>query len=180
MLEPPGTWEPVGEADLKALSELIATATVLEHAPHEVLTGRPPGAPVGEIVVWAWTFSPDRRHVLLVDHPRFGCWLPPAGRVRPGEHPHDAVARELFEETGLVGRLVSPAPALADVVTSRSPSGELAPTFGLAFVVEASPEEPLVPEPAQPAAWWPVDSPPERCDERHWARIMRGTRPPPP
>src|SRR6185369_13790425 len=45
--------------------------------------------------------------VLLVRHKRLGVWLPPGGECEPGETPLEAAARELREETGLVGRFPS-------------------------------------------------------------------------
>ena len=47
--------------------------------------------------------------VLLVKHKRLGTWLPPGGEIEPDETPLQAAHRELFEETGLVGRF-APAP----------------------------------------------------------------------
>jgi 8-oxo-dGTP pyrophosphatase MutT (NUDIX family) len=44
------------------------------------------------------------KRVLLIKHRRLGVWLPPGGECLPGESPQEAAARELQEETGLVGR----------------------------------------------------------------------------
>lgn len=40
---------------------------------------------------------------LLIRHRRLGLWLPPGGEIHPEETPLEAAARELREETGLVG-----------------------------------------------------------------------------
>jgi 8-oxo-dGTP diphosphatase len=43
----------------------------------------------------------DAEHILLVDHRQARLWLPTGGHVEPGEHPRDAVRRELAEELGI-------------------------------------------------------------------------------
>jgi 8-oxo-dGTP pyrophosphatase MutT (NUDIX family) len=53
----------------------------------------------------------DAERILLVrlapDEVEAGAWTLPGGGVEFGEHPDDAVLRELEEETGLVGRIDS-------------------------------------------------------------------------
>lgn len=63
------------------------------------------GPPPGERRAYSIAVYPrygDR--VLLIRHRRLGVWLPPGGECLIGERPEDAAARELFEETGLIGR----------------------------------------------------------------------------
>lgn len=48
--------------------------------------------------------------LLMVHHRRLGIWIEPGGHVDPTDRsPHHAAAREMAEETGVVGRLTSPA-----------------------------------------------------------------------
>jgi 8-oxo-dGTP pyrophosphatase MutT (NUDIX family) len=39
--------------------------------------------------------------VLLVNHPKYGMWLPPGGHIELDEDPEEALYREAKEETGL-------------------------------------------------------------------------------
>jgi 8-oxo-dGTP diphosphatase len=58
--------------------------------------------------VGAIVLDSDRRLLLVLraNPPAQGLWSIPGGRVEPGETAHDAVVRELLEETGLAGRVV--------------------------------------------------------------------------
>lgn len=69
----------------------------------------------GHFTASAFAIHPDGRRVLLVHHARLGIWVQPGGHVDPEDgSPLSAAARELAEETGLVGsRPVSP--GLVDV-----------------------------------------------------------------
>ena len=48
-------------------------------------------------------------NVLLIHHKRIGAWLPPGGHIQPGEMPHEAAVREVFEETGVEVAVLSEA-----------------------------------------------------------------------
>jgi ADP-ribose pyrophosphatase YjhB (NUDIX family) len=46
-------------------------------------------------------------HALLIHHKRIGAWLPPGGHVEDDELPHEAVIREVLEETGVEIEILS-------------------------------------------------------------------------
>ena len=48
--------------------------------------------------------------VLLVNHPRYGVWIPPGGHIELDEDPEDALQREIKEETGLKVEIMSSKP----------------------------------------------------------------------
>lgn len=48
--------------------------------------------------------------VLLVNHPRYGKWIPPGGHIELDETPDQALFREVAEETGLEIEVLSTKP----------------------------------------------------------------------
>ncbi|MFE5142862.1 NUDIX domain-containing protein [Streptomyces fagopyri] len=99
-----------------------------------------------------WVFDEDLARVLLVRH-RWRGWVPPGGRVEPGETPREGARRELFEETGIEAELLRE-PAAATV---RSYRLDWPATLGLSFVAVVDAATPLVAERGQPAAWTSLD-----------------------
>lgn len=61
----------------------------------------------------AVVFSADATRVLVHQHKRYPVVLPPGGHVDPGEHPWQAVLRELGEEAGIVPEQLEVLSALA-------------------------------------------------------------------
>jgi 8-oxo-dGTP diphosphatase len=98
--------------------------------------------------VEVWLLDPLLEQVLLVDH-RWRGWVPPGGRLEPGENPRDGAMRELFEETGLVAKLLESPAAVA--VRSYRPGWPVG--LGLSYAAIASTTLAVDPEPGQPAKW---------------------------
>ena len=60
-----------------------------------------------------YVLNEDKTRILLVLHKKLGRWLPPGGHIDGDEPPHEAVIREVAEETGLAARIVDLSPDLA-------------------------------------------------------------------
>ncbi|MFJ2101331.1 NUDIX domain-containing protein [Streptomyces anulatus] len=103
-----------------------------------------------------WALDPDFAHVLLVRH-RVRGWVPPGGKVEPGESPRTAAAREFLEETGVCAKLL-PDPA---AVAVRSYRADWSATLGLSYAAIVDRNQALVAEADQPARWFGLE---ERWD----------------
>ncbi|MFJ7629211.1 NUDIX hydrolase [Streptomyces sp. NPDC097595] len=112
----------------------------------------------------------------LIGH-RWRGWVPPGGRVEPGETPREGARRELFEETGVAAELL-PEPAVATV---RSYHPRWPATLGLSYVAIVDSSTPLNAESGQPAAWTPLHEdwagcfPEDPSRIRAHARFLRGS-----
>lgn len=106
------------------------------------------------LAVEVWVFDLDLEQVLLVKH-RWRRWVPPGGKVEPGETSRLAAQRELAEETGL--RMELKGRPAAGAVRSYHP--DWPPTLGLSYAAIADPSLPLQPEPGQAAAWTSLAEP---------------------
>ncbi|MDH6213677.1 NUDIX hydrolase [Streptomyces pseudovenezuelae] len=135
-----------------ALSDVRQALTVYDDALDWLL--RPEAALKGPWGAEAWVFDPALTHVLLVRHQWRG-WVPPGGKVDPGETPREAARRELFEETGIRAELL-PTPA---AVTVRSYHPGWHAVLGVSYLTVVDRGTSLTPEDGQPAAWLPLDAP---------------------
>ena len=106
----------------------------------------------GALAVEVWVFNVEFTQVLLVNH-RWRGWVPPGGKVEPGETPRDAAQRGLFEETGVRADLL-PRPA---AVAVRSYHPDWPVTLGLSYAACVDAWTRLVPEKEQPVAWTRLD-----------------------
>lgn len=120
----------------------------------------------GHLTTSGVVLSPDRRHVLLVLHPRAGTWLPPGGHLEPGDETLKAAAlREVEEETGVHGTSVLPVQLDAHPFTCSLgvPTRHLNISYAMLAPGTPGGELPItrISEESDDLRWWPVAALPQ-------------------
>jgi 8-oxo-dGTP pyrophosphatase MutT (NUDIX family) len=126
--------------------------------------------------------TPDGTRTCLVLHPRVGAWVQPGGHLEPVDGTVvDAVAREVFEETGLQGE-VDPLPVVLSRHYAPCRPGEVDWHLDLQCLLVAEAHPAVVSEESLDATWWPVTALPPDLGrgvregiDRAVARLRSGT-----
>ena len=85
-------------------------------------------------------FITNKNHskMLLLYHKKLGKWAAPGGHIEPTESPEEAAKREVYEETGLMPKIISP----SQVNLSSSTSTEEQILTPYAVLYELIPDTP--------------------------------------
>lgn len=112
----------------------------------------------------------DQHEVILVKLAD-GYWTPPAGIVEPGEQPHQAAVREVYEEAGVTCRVRRLVWAYTGPLVTFS-NGDQAQHVELVFRCDFVSGQ-LHPDHEETfeARWWPLSALP-KMHEQHRARVM--------
>ena len=109
----------------------------------------------GHLCATAWVMTPERDHILLVNHSLLG-WSAPGGHMYPHESTKDAALRELEEETGLSTHNVTPvvdAPVIIHV--SDVPGDRPHRHWNVSWFFISSKDIPLTAD--HHGRWWPYN-----------------------
>jgi ADP-ribose pyrophosphatase YjhB (NUDIX family) len=152
---------PVSRIDVPAdgldwLVPIVASARLDPEGARDELLAAVRGEPAtaGQLCVGSWVLDRSYEAMLLLPHRVLG-WANPGGHVDAGEHPGDAAARELLEETGLDLRPAWAEPAMVfRRVFPAGPQGPAHHHWLLAYAFVADRDIPLVAEYADVVPQW--------------------------
>ncbi|GAB96448.1 ADP-ribose pyrophosphatase YjhB (NUDIX family) [Kineosphaera limosa] len=154
------------------------TAVVLRQAPEDPERPEHPGHPGGPGA--ADPGQAPGTQVLLVRRADFDIWSPVTGIVDPGEDPHDAAVREVFEETRVSARIESLVWVRATELMTHA-NGDQARYLDHCFRLRYIEGEPEVGDDENlEARWWPLDAlpaMPEHFEQRIAAAVADPARP---
>jgi 8-oxo-dGTP pyrophosphatase MutT (NUDIX family) len=124
----------------------------------------------------AIVLTPDARRTCLVLHGRLGLWVQPGGHLEDGDLTvQAAAAREVVEETGLSGQVLT-----APVVLSRHRApcrpGEVDWHLDVQFALITSAQSPTVSAESRDVAWFGVDALPAELAPGVAASVARAVR----
>lgn len=161
------TYEPADAREARSLRRVLAFLTWLR-APFDEQAD-PTHVTVSGIVV-------DGERVLLHRHRRLGIWLQPGGHVERGELPHDAVLREVREESGLIASHPPEGPRLIHVDVHEGGRGHL--HLDLRYLLISPSDAPFEPAEgeSQHLGWFDPDQAAARTDVSARAAIEAALR----
>ena len=104
----------------------------------------------------AAVLTPDARHTCLVLHHKLQLWVQPGGHFEPGDaSAAAAAAREVLEETGLVGDVLA-VPALLSRHPAPCAPGIVDWHLDIQHVLVTERTPPVPSDETPKVAWWPV------------------------
>jgi ADP-ribose pyrophosphatase YjhB (NUDIX family) len=111
--------------------------------------------PVGHLCATAWVMTPERDHILLVQHELLG-WSAPGGHMYPHETTQQAALRELEEETGLTPDQVTTPRNVPAIIHASDVNGDRPHRhWNVSWLLYSAMDFPLTSD--HGARWWPCD-----------------------